>query len=130
MYELNHISCTFQRILRILRNCDHSYPWELAKSHIFDCRPCRSALFPVFYWTVLLLSLVGAAFRLKDLAYMMTCPMFKLTMTRKRNFYLLDENILRKARLVGCSVTVATWLMLVYGILMVSLGSGLGMRDL
>ncbi|XP_016980278.1 uncharacterized protein LOC108045459 [Drosophila rhopaloa] len=132
MFEVQHINSRVRRMLgRIFQerrdytaysiwNFCPMHRWDQAKSLLQSCSVCRTELFPVVFWVVVLLSLCGAGTNFYELMQVWSCPYWKLNMWRQRHFYVLSYWMLRKARLFGSSINLIAWFMLVYGILTIS----------
>ncbi|XP_030386629.1 uncharacterized protein LOC115633337 [Scaptodrosophila lebanonensis] len=94
--------------------------WNTLKDLLFSCGLCRSEWFPIIYWLVLSLSLLGAISSLVEFVRIYCCPNYRISMWRERKFYVLSYDVLRKGRLVGSFIMINAWIMLFYGLMRTS----------
>uniref|UniRef100_A0A1A9W592 Uncharacterized protein n=1 Tax=Glossina brevipalpis TaxID=37001 RepID=A0A1A9W592_9MUSC len=81
---------------------------------------CPAYWFPIVYWIVLVLSIMGSIYSANELARLVYGNRKQLTMWRQRRYYVLSNSVLRKCRLVGALLMLSVWLLLLYAIVNVS----------
>jgi len=131
MFEMQYITSRVHRFLHKFFYIHHDYDeysiwnfcpmtiWKEFTSMLQSCCFCRTWLFPMVYWLVVLISLYGAGVNCYKMMKMWKDPCGKFTVWRQRHFYVMDQLVLRKVRLVSSSIYQIAWFMLVYGIIMV-----------
>ncbi|XP_016951678.1 uncharacterized protein LOC108025650 [Drosophila biarmipes] len=133
MFEMQYITSRVHRFLHRFFYLRHDYDdeysiWNFCPTTIWreftamlqsSCF-CRTALFPMVYWLVVFISLYGAVINCYEVLQMWRDPCGKFTVWRQRHFYVMDQMVLRKVRLLSSSIYQVAWFMLIYGIVMVS----------
>ncbi|EDW82745.2 uncharacterized protein Dwil_GK10154 [Drosophila willistoni] len=122
--------CRFMRKNHVLdsETCDIYSIWDICplsrwaklNQMIHTCRLCRPEWFPFIFWLVLLLAGLGIITSLLEFLRICFCSAYQISMWRDRSYYIFGYSSLRRARFVGSYVMLSAWLLLVYGIIMVS----------
>ncbi|XP_065361702.1 uncharacterized protein LOC135955287 [Calliphora vicina] len=94
--------------------------WKAFKSFFGGEYLCRPQYFPIIYWLVLIVSVLGSVYSLREFTSLFWSERKQVTMWRQRTFYVLPPTVLRKCRLVGALIMLNTWLLLCYAVVKVS----------
>ncbi|XP_017065785.1 uncharacterized protein LOC108104312 [Drosophila eugracilis] len=131
MFKIRFITGLFSRLLdKIFYHDYRKYSiwkfcplnsWNQILNMVQSCTLCRTESFPIVFWLVFLISLFGLVHHCIDLWNLWHCGCGnKLSMWRQRNFYVLNYSLLRRVRFIGNTINAISWLMLFYGIIMIS----------
>ncbi|XP_037896525.1 uncharacterized protein LOC119641761 [Glossina fuscipes] len=94
--------------------------WRTVKKFFGESASCKAHWFPIVYWTVLALSIMGSIYSASEFARLFLGNRKQVTMWRRRTYYVLPYSVLRKCRLVGALIMLNVWLLLFYAIINVS----------
>ncbi|TMW41952.1 hypothetical protein DOY81_012968 [Sarcophaga bullata] len=94
--------------------------WRALKNIFNNKALCRAGYFPLIYWLVLIISILGCIHSFSEFTSVFWGNRKEMSMWRERKFYVLPSSVLRKCRLVGSLITLFDWLFLWYAVVKIS----------
>lgn len=86
---------------------------------IMEYTPCRYEIFPFVFWLVFGISILGVYCSILECMHIYSNFNCVAHMSRPRQYYVLNHEVLRKARLLGALTMSSVWILLVYGLISV-----------
>ncbi|XP_061396242.1 uncharacterized protein LOC133331869 [Musca vetustissima] len=94
--------------------------WNAINLYLNEEVWCQIPWFPLVYWLVLLISILGSVYSLFEFVTLALSGGKPLSLWRIRKYHVLPQTLLRRCRLLGSFVMFNCWLVLSYAVVSVS----------